>query len=697
MLLTRGSYRWQNRSPVWRESWRNLRHPDPVGITLEVAREGDHPATIGADWQIDAALDEGSWWVQPRAAKRQAGLDTLGWADHLETFRPFLAYDELGPLFAEPSKLHDALAPILGLDRLADAQTRLAATQKAIGESAAVATRSARDLRLLLAASNDERAAAALTEIARPRPDLGVVRALATGTTPDNGGDLARLQALARLDAPSRAAFIDARNGFLRATAELDEVAREGATAVDRQRDLLAAALAVHDQDGDGPCPVCGEGQLDAAWEARVRSELEDDRHRRDRLSAARSRLVTARQQLLISISPAPSVLATAANHAGGAEALDAWRRWSSLAADAESAATEGAAALDAVEAAVGRIRQYARGELGQREDSWQPLAVRLSEWHRHAELAEKDRDRLATVNAASSWVKENTLQLSNERLQPVAVKARRIWTLLRQDSDVDLGAISLAGSATRRRVNLAACVDGEDAGALGVLSQGEAHALALALFLPRATSPGSPFGFLVIDDPVQAMDPAKVDGLARVLEEVAADRQVVVFTHDDRLPEAVRRLEIEARILEVTRTGGSTVTVTTVSDPAARYLDDARAVASDRALTDDITHRVVPELCRLALEAACRDRYFGRRLLAGDQRPVVEKAWTSATTTRARVELVIPGDSAAADRWLKASPARKSGLTVCTKAVHQGLNGDPHRAIDDVQTLLADLPAHGR
>jgi len=44
----------------------------------------------------------------------------------------------------------------------------------------------------------------------------------------------------------------------------------------------------------------------------------------------------------------------------------------------------------------------------------------------------------------------------------------------------------------------------------------------ALSLFLPRATLPESPFRFVVIDDPVQSMDPARVDGLARALEETA-------------------------------------------------------------------------------------------------------------------------------------------------------------------------------
>jgi wobble nucleotide-excising tRNase len=50
--------------------------------------------------------------------------------------------------------------------------------------------------------------------------------------------------------------------------------------------------------------------------------------------------------------------------------------------------------------------------------------------------------------------------------------------------------------------------IDGVEGAALGVMSQGELHAIALSLFLPRATMPESPFRFVVIDDPVQSMDP---------------------------------------------------------------------------------------------------------------------------------------------------------------------------------------------
>jgi hypothetical protein len=115
-----------------------------------------------------------------------------------------------------------------------------------------------------------------------------------------------------------------------------------------------------------------------------------------------------------------------------------------------------------------------------------------------------------------------------NARLAPFAATSARVWETLRQESNVELGPITLAGAGTARKVALDVTIDGVPGAALSVMSQGELHALGLALFLPRAMAGDSPFGFVVIDDPVQAMDPAKVDGLARVLSSVAASRQVV-------------------------------------------------------------------------------------------------------------------------------------------------------------------------
>src|SRR5690606_16551166 len=196
---------------------------------------------------------------------------------------------------------------------------------------------------------------------------------------------------------------------------------------------------------------------------------------------------------------------------------------------------------------AVDEARTLAATELASREDRWAPLAERTAAWMGQWRAATDHRPTIAHLKAAEKWLKAAHDDIRNERLRPIAERAQANWRSLRHESNVDLGAIRLAGSNTQRRVVLDATVDGSDSNALGVMSQGEVNALALSVFLPRATLPESPFRFVVIDDPVQAMDPAKVDGLARVLHDAAQTHQVVVFTHDDRLPNALRRLDLGA------------------------------------------------------------------------------------------------------------------------------------------------------
>ncbi len=161
--------------------------------------------------------------------------------------------------------------------------------------------------------------------------------------------------------------------------------------------------------------------------------------------------------------------------------------------------------------------------------------------------------------------------------------------------------------------------MDGVEGVALGVMSQGELNALALCLFMPRASLPESPFRFMVIDDPVQSMDPARIDGLARALHAAAKTRQVVVFTHDERLPEAVRLLGLPAHVIEVLRQPGSVVDTRDARTPVQGYLEDARTLVKTQDLPDAVRRRVVPGFCRSALEAACMDAVRARRLKKGE------------------------------------------------------------------------------
>ena len=130
-------------------------------------------------------------------------------------------------------------------------------------------------------------------------------------------------------------------------------------------------------------------------------------------------------------------------------------------------------------------------------------------------------------------------------------------------------------------------------------------HALALALFLPRATAAHSPFRFVVLDDPIQAMDPAKIDGFVQVLSEIAQTHQVIVFSHDDRLASVIRETGVDARLVEVVRETGSKVRVRDNINPALRQVDDIFALIKDDRLSDEIRARVLPGLFRLAVESA--------------------------------------------------------------------------------------------
>jgi hypothetical protein len=210
--------------------------------------------------------------------------------------------------------------------------------------------------------------------------------------------------------------------------------------------------------------------------------------------------------------------------------------------------------------------------------------------------------------------------------------QALELWSHLRQQSNVELGSVELVGGGRGlRRVALDVTVDGVKGAALSVMSQGELTSLALSLFLPRAMLDDSPFRFIVIDDPVQSMDPARIDGLAPVLERTARTRQVVVFTHDERLHEATLRLQIEASVISVTRRPHSVVELSKTLDRVSTYLDDAQAVANTDTLAPEVMRRVVPGLCRHALEAACTEIVRGRLLRKGQPHIEVETQFEDA------------------------------------------------------------------
>lgn len=225
-------------------------------------------------------------------------------------------------------------------------------------------------------------------------------------------------------------------------------------------------------------------------------------------------------------------------------------------------------------------------------------------------------------------------------------------------------------------------------------MSQGELHALALSLFLPRATAAARPFRFVVLDDPIQAMDPAKIDGFVQVLSDIAQTHQVIVFSHDDRLASVIRETGIDARLAEVVRERGSKVTVRDNLNPALRAVGDAFALIREEELPDDIRARVLPEMFRIAVESAAKQAFYTKRFPAGRPRAEFEDAWTHAKKTASKLALAVHGDAGAnLNSWLDAKPERRRTLRLCN-AVHTEAVGITDKESLDlrrtVQTILA-------
>ena len=565
-----------------------------------------------------------------------------------------------------------------------------------------------------LEATGDERAAACRRALAGRSWDLAAARSAAVGAQVLAGGsELDRLRRLAQLTAPAEDDAREAADALRRAAAGLDAAAGSPAGRARALAGLLTAALQHHDAHGDGDCPVCGRpGALTGQWRQATEEEVarlgQEAQAAEDaeRAAADARRLAAALVQLppsvLLADTPLPGVdpgLPGRPGSDGQARRLPGRRPvrpgcapWPAISTRDWRPSTREIRDLSA----------RAADEVARRDDRWAPVAAEVTSWCADAATALDGLAPVAAIKAADKWLKAATDDIRNERLAPLAGQARAIWAMLRQESNVDLGAIRLAGSATQRHVELDVSVDGAPGSALGVMSQGEVNALALSVFLPRATLPASPFRFLVIDDPVQAMDPAKVDGLARVLERTAAGRQVIVFTHDNRLAQAVRQLSIPAAILEVTRRPGSAVQVRTCLDPVEQALRDAGALAADDSVPAGVAARVVPGLCRTAVEAAFTEAVWRRELRAGRGHAEIEDDLEAASTRlNLLASLALTGDASKGgevlprlNAWGHRFADTYKALNKGAHAAHDGdlglLTGDARRLAGKIRGMLS-------
>lgn len=686
VLLTGDLRRWQERSAIWRESWRNLHSSDTTSVEAQLVLEDGGPTTLSRTWKPGASFEDGEATMQIKGRKRE-DLTALGWDSDLLTYRPLLSHAELEAFFGKPSELYELLSSVLGLEDLTSTVGRLAEARKQRDGRLAVAKKSLPGLLERLDGLDDDRARRC-AEALRARPwDLETAMSVATGTDPSGPDrDLEWLRRACQLNAPT-AEVAGQAAGNLRAAAEAVATTRNSEAGRARQlADLLDAALAHtdHDRDGtsEGDCPVCGTtAVIDDAWRQRASDQVVRLRTDAKAAEEAERTADAARRVIAGLVSPPPPWL-TAHVPAGidTARTVGAWTEWARLPeGDGPEHFVEVATHLEATASelseAVSELVSSSRAALQEREDRWAPLATELAVWCEQADSALVGAEVVPAIKKAEAWLKAANEDIRNARLSPIAEQARAVWQELRQESNVELHEIRLTGAANRRALEIDVSVDGSEGAALGVMSQGEVNALALSIFLPRATMSASPFRFLVIDDPVQAMDPAKVDGFARVMHTYSSHRQVVVFTHDDRLPEAVRRLDIPATVLEVTRQAGSVVEVRHTGDPADRAIDDALALAADDSVPHKVAAQIVPGLCRIAIEAALTAAIRRQQLRKGMRHAEVEVGLEKAQRLTDRAALALFEDSTKGGHVL----SRLNGWDRRCADTYQALNKGAH------------------
>lgn len=697
VLLTGTTMRWEERSKVWSEGWRNLQGANAPRIKAEFHLEGrETPLELERHWADKDQLKTVRLTIDGDAASKD--LSDLGWSSPLVSYRPFLSYSELSTLLTgRPTQLHDALHSILGLDQMTTLHETLRAArlerEKALKEAGEALQR----IKPRLEGSSDERAGHCLEALRDPHWDLDRLEKILEGTALEHqDSELGILRGLASIELPKPE---DVAAGSERLTRALAAATTHEGSDIERGlslADLLDAAVSFHEAHDDADCPVCGAAnRLNPDWAARTREQVTVLRDEATELRAAKDEVQAAANAAKALIRPLPGVVVrTDEVGLDGSSVSSAWKIWHAglqVTSEAELVNHLGGS-FPLVARTVEKLKDDAGREIGRREDAWRPVARELRDWLVVARPALAGGEQVSAIKTGETWVKSHTQALRDARLAPIFDKVQHHWSQLRQNSSVTLYGMRLEGATTTRRVELDVAVDGQSGSALGVMSQGELNCLALSMFLPRATLPESPFRFVVIDDPVQAMDPTKVDGLARVFGEVAHDRQVIVLTHDERLPEAVRRLQVPATIVEVTRREGSVIELRQTLDPVSRAIQDALAVAR----TDNLpagAARVVPGLCRVAIEAASGAVVRRRRLTRGQEHDALEVELLSVTTLNQWLSLALFDSPIRGGEILK-TLANRYGRDVVDnlQALKEGAHKGTPRDLDNMVRLTDRL-----
>ena len=502
------------------------------------------------------------------------------------------------------------------------------------------------------------------------------------------------LQTLINIKVPNQEQVIEMAEGLNKAYTEWSSLSGTEVENAEHLVKILNLALEHYDAHENKPCPVCGVGILDSSWRTSVEEQIKILKESSQNYRDAKNNLANVIEKVKSLVEP-PQWPDTTIIDIDSLVSI--WDQWSSLPKNKSDIPEHLLLLYSSVKDEADNVSEQASKMYSEQEKQWSSALSELLPWISKARKAMYGRTEIIDIKQAEENLKTVNEKIRNTRWSPIEEQALEIWKKLRLESNVDLRSVQLTGGRLNRSVALGVEVDNIKTDALSVVSQGEINSMALSIFFPRVMLPASPFRFLVIDDPIQSMDPARVDGLARVFAKVAESRQLIVFTHDNRLPESLRHLDIQHHCLEVRRSVKSKVTIAEKRDPVIQYFFEARSILKDNDIQEDIARRVIPGFCRSGLEAACVEAVWRRWLGKGKKHQAIEQKLFEAKKLSQKASLALFDDvnkggkvfGKISGKWEKRFA---EAFKYTNKGTHNSYSGDLANLINDCHSLAERL-----
>ena len=228
-------------------------------------------------------------------------------------------------------------------------------------------------------------------------------------------------------------------------------------------------------------------------------------------------------------------------------------------------------------------------------------------EVHDHIETIHTYNNVLESLNSEVRAVESFLQGKQKDLLATRGQEVREWYDLMNPGADVRFIEMEPATDSLK----LHAESFGKKMSAPACLSESQLNCLGLSVYLMRATTPESPFGFVVFDDPVQSMDDDHCESfIINVVPKLIDEfhKQVIVLTHIKHIADRIRDLNVDRNPLqyhleEYNKNGPSVVPYVRIQ----REIHQVRTLAKG----NEANRKLAVDRIRVLVEVVIRELYL--------------------------------------------------------------------------------------